>query len=106
MSEQRKPTVIYLPAEIEWASDDDVWLLETATGNIKKSNGAHYDEEELKQAVAGLIIEMLAQIESLAAYVDDIETELSEESVNKIHGELRNANPRRGIRLALDEDLR
>jgi hypothetical protein len=85
--QERKPTVIYLPAEIEWIAGGNAWILETETGNIKKSRGEHYSEQELKEAVASLAIEMLAQLEALAAYVDDIETEIGEAELERIHGD-------------------
>lgn len=85
----RRPTVIYLPSEIEWLYEGNAWVLQTMSGKIHRVGGTHYTEEELKGAVASLAIEMLAQLESLAAYVDDIETQLGENEIASIHGDIK-----------------
>jgi hypothetical protein len=71
----RSPTVIYMPSEIEWFSEGAVWILNIEEQKVGKQGGIHYTEQELKSAVSDLVIEMLAQLESLAAYVDDLETD-------------------------------
>lgn len=86
MSEDgNKPTIIYLPSEIEWYAEDATWTLDIENQKISLSDGGHYTESDLHNAVSHLTIEMLAQLESLAAYVDDLETQLGIDEIEKIH---------------------
>lgn len=83
----QRPTIIYLPSEIEWFADSSTWMLDIEKQHISKCDGSHFTEKELHNAVAQLTIEMLAQLESLAAYVDDLETQMGDNDLRDMHGD-------------------
>ena len=86
--QKKNPTVIYLPGEIEWRYNNTTWVLDTAKQTIIPfPEGAHYTEDDMKGACAQLVTEMLAQLESLAAYVDDLETQIGDDALAAIHGD-------------------